>query len=190
MEMKKAAVRSVIIIVILVLSLVIGAAYNRMWYNIDLQNYPREYSALVSTYAAEYGVPEYVIYAVIKTESDFQSNFVGEDGRIGLMQLSKPTFRRLLAMNKASLDEGILYDPATNIEYGAYYLSYLYTEYNRWTTVFAAYATDKETVDKWLSDPEFIDEKGNLEVILDEEVLEFVENVNETIVMYKTLYYS
>ncbi len=188
--MKKAVFRSIVIMVILVLSVIIGFIYQKVWREIDLKNHPREYSQWVSEYAEKYGVPEYVLYAVIKTESDFQSNEVGDDGAIGLMQITPERFSRLLAMNKATLETGILYDPETNVEYGAYYLSYLYTEYNRWDTVFAAYASDEDTVDRWRENPEWTDENRNLRVIPDEDVRDYVEDVNEAIKVYKRLYYN
>ncbi len=190
MELKKAAVRSVVIVVILSLSLLIGAVYNEICRNIDLKNHPRAYAESVTKYAEEYGVPEHVVYAVIKVESDFVSNKVGENGEVGLMQLSEETFHRLLTMTKDTLDAGILYDPATNIRYGTYYLSYLYTEYNRWDTVFAVYTSDQVTVNLWREDPDYADDMGNLRVIPDEAVKAYVDRVNDAIEVYRTLYYS
>lgn len=190
MSFKNAILRSIVIISILILSLLIGYIYQTIWHNIDLKNYPQEYAELVTEYSQKYGVPEYVIYAVIKTESNFQSNKVGENGEIGLMQLTPETFSRLLTMTKATLETGILYDPATNIEYGTYLLSYLYTEYNRWDTVFAIYNSDEATVNEWRENPKYIDDNSNLIIIPDETIKEYVETVNETIEIYKNLYYN
>lgn len=190
MGLKKAAIRSGIIIIILALSVAIGLAYQGIWRQIDLKNHPRMYSEWVSEYAAKYGVPEYVVYAVIKTESDFQSNKVGEDGAVGLMQITPERFSRLLTMTKATLESGILYDPETNVEYGTYYLAYLYTKYNRWDTVFAAYASDEDTVERWRDDPELTDGNRNLKAIPDENVNGYVEKVNKAIEVYKSLYYN
>lgn len=177
------------IVVILTLSVAIGFAYSKIWNGIDLKNHPREYIETVKEFSAKYGVPEYIVYAVIKTESGFQSNKVGEDGAIGLMQITPELFGRLLTMTKATLETGILYDPATNVEYGVYYLSYLYTKYNRWDTVFAAYASDEATVAEWQKNTEYADENGNLKEIPDETVREYVKELNKTIGVYKKLYY-
>jgi len=190
MGLKKAVLRSIVIIVILALSVGIGLGYQKIWRAIDLKNHPREYSELVSEYASKLGVPEYVVYAVMKTESDFQSNKEGTDGAIGLMQITPERFARLLTMTKETKDTGILYDPETNIEYGTYYLSYLYTKYNRWDTVFAAYASDEDTVERWRDDPEYGDENRNLKGIPDEAVREYVDAVNKAIEVYKKLYYN
>ena len=93
MKLKNTIVRSVVIIVILCLSMCMGLLYQTVWHKIDLKNHPRDFSEYVSKYAAEYGVPEYILYAVIKTESDFESNKLSESGEVGLMQLSPETFR-------------------------------------------------------------------------------------------------
>ena len=53
--------------------------------------YPREYSEYVEKYSAEFGVPESIIYAVIKAESNFNKNVVSTSGAIGLMQLMENT---------------------------------------------------------------------------------------------------
>ena len=72
----------------------------------------------------------------------------------------------------------------------AYLLSYLYTEYSRWNTVFAAWEIGQDTVEAWQADSAWVDEMGNLTVIPDEEVAEYVETLNETMEIYKKLYYK
>ena len=123
MKFRSTVFRSVVIIVILCLSLGVGFLYQTIWHRIDLENHPIEFAEYVTKYAEEYGVPEYILYAVIKVESDFESNRLSEAGEIGLMQISPETFSWLLTLTKESLDPGILYDPETNIRYGAYLLS-------------------------------------------------------------------
>lgn len=189
MKIKKAVQRSLIIIIILLLSVVIGYVYSLIGHKSDIVSHPREYSEFVEKYSAEYGVPEYIIYAVILEESDFRSNFLSDEGKIGLMQLSPETFKILLSMTKESSDIGILYDPETNIKYGTYMLSYLYTQYNRWKTVFAAYLTDSEQVEYWMEYSENTDEYGNLVNIPNKEVAEAVEKIEEELEVYKALYY-
>lgn len=190
MKLKKAAHRSAIIILILTLSLICGYVYQSIGHRIDLKNHPREYSDLVSKYSLEYGVPEYIIYAVILTESEFVSNHVSEDGEIGLMQLSPDSFKWLLSITKEELDSGILYDPETNIKYGTYMLSHLYTQYNRWKTVLAIYDAGEDTVLEWLESADNIDQNGNLVNIPNEITTNYVEEVEKNIEMYHDLYYN
>lgn len=190
MKLRSTIVRSVVIVVILCLSLVIGYVYQTIWHKIDLNNHPRDFSEYVTKYAEEYGVPEYILYAVIKTESDFESNKMAENGEVGLMQISPETFSWLLTLTKESLDPGILYDPETNIRYGAYMLSYLYTEYSRWNTVFAIKEAGQTTVDAWMYDRTLTDELGNLVKFPDAATEAYVDRINETMETYKRLYYT
>jgi len=190
MKFKNAVQRSVVILVILTLSLCIGYVYQFIGHRMDLANHPREYSEYVQKYAAQYGVPEYVVYAVIHQVSDFQSNKVSDDGRIGLMQLSLDTFRSLTAITREELDTGILYDPETNIKYGTYYLSYLFTEHSRWKTVLSVYLFDEETVEDWCADTDNTDENGNLLRIPDDDARERVEEAEEAVELYQNLYYN
>ena len=189
MRIKNTVVRSVVIIVILLLSIVSGSIYQAVWHRIDLKNHPREYTEYVEKYSAQYGVPEYIVYAVIKNESNFVSNYLSESGEIGLMQISPEIFDWLLTLTKENLDTGILYDPETNIRYGTYMLSYLFTEYSRWTTVFAIYDAGRTEVNRWMQQPELVDDIGNLKTIPDKAVEEYVKAVEETMEIYQKLYY-
>lgn len=191
MKLRNAVHRSVVIITILVLSVTIGYIYSSVLERIDIKKHPREYREQVEQYSAAYGVPEDILYAVILTGSDFESNHVSEDGRIGLTQLSASTFERLTRMTKEELSSGMLYDPDTNIRYGAYWLSYLYTEYGRWRNVLAAYvADDRELVDLWLENEEYVDDRGSLAVIPSATISSTVEEIERAVDSYHELYFD
>lgn len=191
MKVKNAVRRSVVIITILLLSAVIGYVYSYVWDRIDLKNHPRDYRELVETYSSAYGVPEDILYAVILTGSDFESNRVSEDGRIGLTQLSPSTFERLTRITKEELSSGMLYDPDTNIRYGAYRLSYLYTKYGRWHTVLAAHIADDEAlIDLWLENDEYTDGNGGLSVIPSTTISDAVSEIEDAAECYHRLYYA
>ncbi|MCI8612033.1 MAG: lytic transglycosylase domain-containing protein [Clostridiales bacterium] len=190
MKYKKALVRSAVIISILLLSVLTGFLFQFIWDKVDRANYPRDYSEYVEQYAGQYGVPEAVVYAVIKTESSFSSGAVSDAGAVGLMQIMPDTFNWLMTMTKESLEEGMLYDPATNIKYGTYYLSYLYLRYNSWDEVFAAYNAGHGNVDEWLEDEQYTDKDGKLSRIPFEETKNYVKKVNNAIDVYKRLYYE
>lgn len=152
-----------IIVSIILLSVLSGIIYSIIGHNLDLKNYPRpnEYAAFVSVYSEKYAVPEHVIYGVIKYESDFNSSNVGTDGGIGLMGVSKEEFAFLMKLNKESLSEDALYGPETNIKYGTMLLSYLYSQCEDWSWVFAAKNVTMDIWESWLSDSGNFDEEGN-----------------------------
>ena len=85
--------------------------------------YPRPWHAEVSAASARFGVSEYFLYALIRTESYFQSGVLSNVGAVGLTQLMKPTAADIA--KKLKIDAYDLGDPATNISFGAYYLSAL-----------------------------------------------------------------
>lgn len=191
MKLKTAAYRSAVIITILALAVCIGYIYSKIGHMLDLREHPQVFDEFVGEYSAAYGVPEYIIYGTIKESSDFKSNYVSEDGRIGLMQLSENTFHRLTRITKESLEVGILYDPETNIRYGTYHLSRLYNEYGRWNTVFAILVTDdEELVSSWLVTDDQSDSRGSLRTIPDKNVAERVASLETAAEMYKELYYN
>lgn len=190
MKYKGTIIRSAAIASIAVLSILIGFAYQAIWHRIDLKEYPREFSEFVEKYSKEYGVSEDVIYAVIKYKSNFVSNSVRDDGGIGLMGIRPSDFEWLLSLTKEDLTNGILYDPETNVRYGAYMISYLYNVYGKWTSVYAALLSDKETVDSWMADDKNLDKDGYLIKIPDEDVSSKVDNLAEISNKYRKLYYS
>lgn len=189
MTWKTTVRRSAAILLILAISILSGFLYSALWDRADRIRFPQNYSEYVSRYAAEYGVPEYIVYAVIKTESNFESNAVSDAGAIGLMQITPATFEWVSRLMKRSSDRGMLYDPETNIEYGTYLLSYLYMRYNRWDTVFAAYNAGMTRVDDWLQDSRYSDGDGKLSEIPFRETEEYIHKVNDAIDVYRRLYY-
>lgn len=190
MKYKKALWRSVVIITILVLSVLCGLLFDFLYDKYERNAYPREYKDYVEKYASEYGVPEYMVYAVIKTESDFQSGAVSEAGAVGLMQMMPDTFNWLTTITKENHNKGMLYDPETNIKYGTYYLSYLYLKYGSWDTVYAAYNAGEGNVDKWLGDKLDADGTKKLDSIPFEETEAYVKKVNKAAEIYDRLYYK
>ena len=189
MNFKNAAHRSAVIVVIILLSILIGYVAHVIGNKIDIASHPREYTEYVEKYCAEYGVPEYIVYAIILTESDFTSNKLSEDGEIGLMQISPETFRWLTSLTREELESGILYDPETNIKYGTYMLSYLYTQHNRWKTVLAIYDAGADVVEDWLALDNCIDENGNLVTIPNPNTAKYVETIERELAVYRELYY-
>lgn len=189
--MKLTLRRVLIFLLILGLSVGFGFAFDGVATLIEKHQYPMtSYNDLIAEAAEANGIPETVLWAVIRTESGFVSNAVSEDGSIGLMQLTPEEFAMIGAeILDRSDDAQLLYAPRTNLQYGAAYLSHLYRRYGVWDTVFAAYDAGTDAVDTWLKNPEYVTELGTLAYLPDASASRFVSEVNEAITMYKKLYF-
>ena len=190
MKYKEALMRSVVIITILVLSVICGLLFQFFYDKYERNAYPKEYEECVEKYASQYGVPESIVYAVIKTESGYDSGAVSEAGAVGLMQMMPDTFNWLTTLTKENLDKGLLYDPETNIKYGTYYLSYLYLKYGSWDTVYAAYNAGEGNVDDWLGDALEADGAKKLGDVPFKETENYIKKVNKAAEIYDRLYYK
>lgn len=186
--MKKALIRSLFLVGIVAVSLVIGYGASIIWEKAEKNEYPLEFIDYIEGASHDFGVPKKIIYAVIKTESDFLSNAESKAGAIGLMQITPATFEEISKKLGDSYERGMMYDPQTNIRYGTYYLSYLYRIYADWDLVFAAYNAGMGNVSQWLDDPEHTDEDGKLVNIPFRETEQYIKKVNDTINKYVDLY--
>ena len=192
--MNLAARRFSILLLILALSIGFGFAFDAAAEAIERKRYPlvEEYAALISDYAEEFGVPEAVIWATVRTESGFASNAVSDDGEVGLMQLTPSDMEAIFQniLREDAPDAGLLYDPKTNLRLGAARLSSLYEQYGAWDTVFAAWHAGTVAVDGWLSDPSNLNEWGSLERIPNKETDAFVSDLRRSVKFYTSLYYE
>ena len=183
--------RGVMIAFIAVLAIGLGFLADFLITCLEKNAYPREYAEYVEVYAEAYGVPEGLVYAVIRTESSFDSGAVSPVGAVGLMQLMPSTFEWLTDDKLFEhLESGMLYDPETNIKYGTYCLSFLYDRYGDWELALAAYNGGLGNVDKWLEDDRYADAdgEGGLKRIPFKETRQFVARVTDAWEMYERLY--
>lgn len=157
---------------------------------IEKKMYPREYSDYVTKYAAEYGVDEALVYAVILTESSFDTDARSHAGAIGLMQLMPDTLDWLSRLMGEKEPTGEITDPETNIKYGTYYLHHLITRFGSADTALAAYNAGHGRVANWLDDTRYSDDGKTLKEIPLSETKNYVNRVNERYNKYKKIYYS
>ena len=174
-----------VILIILAISIAFGFVFDFVVTKIEYAVYPKpdEYVGYIEKYSVEYSVPEELIWAVVKTESGFDSSAVSDVGAVGLMQLMPDTFEEITTYRlKEGLDIGMRYDPETNIRYGTYYLSYLYGQYGDWDKVIAAYNWGLGNLNEWL-------ESGHsTEDITVKETSNYLKKVNKAKEKYMKLY--
>ena len=155
--------------------------------------YPQKYSAEVSRYAAEYGVDEPLVYAVIRSESGFREDVESYAGAIGLMQLMPSTFDWL----QEKIEGDVIYTADSlktadvNIRYGTYFLALLLDRYDGdVTTACAAYNAGTSTVDGWLGDSRYSKDGKTLAAIPYTETERYVERIEKAEEIYRELYYE
>lgn len=190
MKYKTPLVRSIVIIAIILVSVLVGVIYDAVWRGIDRESYPREYSEYVERYSEQYGVPEYVIYGVIKFESDFDAGKLDEDGGAGLMGLSEDEFDYVLRLTKTSLVSDSRYGPETGIKYGTYYLAHLHSIFGNWKAVYAAKTVPVETWQSWIKDSANLGEGGTLENIPDGSAESRAKKIQAYVQKYREMYYE
>lgn len=182
---------TIAIILIIVVAISLGYAYDKISTGLEMKAYPLEYTDIVEKYSDEYSVPKEIVYGVIKTESGFRSDAKSSAGAVGLMQITEATFDWIASRLGDDLSKGLLYDPETNIKYGTYYLGYLYNElFKDWDIAFAAYNAGPNRVQGWIDDhPEYIN-GGEIIYIPIEETRNYIKKVNKSKDIYKKLYFS
>lgn len=167
--------------------LLIAVILDRSSEIIESRTYPRRYIALVEQAAEAWDVPASVIYAVMKTESNFDPNAISHANAKGLMQITDDTYEWIYFLRGETPPPDSLMIPSYNIDAGAYLLSWLYDRYENWDTVYAAYNAGYSRVNSWLSDPS-ITENGYLVHIPIEETRNYVRVVGTYREKYISIY--
>ena len=152
--------------------------------------YPTDYSSYVEIAAEETGLDKYLIYAVIKTESNFNENAESDVGARGLMQLMEDAFDwvKFRMDDKRDIDYDDMYDPRYNIEYGSYLIKLLYDEYGDIETAVAAYHSGRGSVNEWLKDPDYSSDGKTLDDIPSSVTNHYVKKVMTAYKGYTNLY--
>ena len=181
--MKQAIKRSIAAIVLVALAIAAGFGIQQLYFAIQENSYPTAYSEYVNRYSEKYNVPKDVIYAIIKTESNFRYDAVSNRGAHGLMQLMPGTYEWMCGKEGIDPEAYSINDPEINIMIGTRYLSYLYGEFEIWDTVFAAYNAGHGIVRKWLSDEQY-GKDGHLMNIPYPETASYVKKVSDARAVY------
>lgn len=150
--------------------------------------YPKKYSEYVEKYAAEYEIDEYLLYAVIRTESGFDPEAVSEAGARGLTQITEDTFDWLLTKTGEDHVFDDLFTPEISIKYSAVFLSILQKEYGVTETVIAAYHAGMGHVSSWLDDPQYSSDGQHLITTPISDTNYYIEKVTDAMDKYYKIY--
>lgn len=166
-----------------------GVMMNKSTKLLEHWAYPTDYSEIVEQKSKEYGVPLSVIYAVIKTESNFEPEAESWVGARGLMQITEDAYEWIdYYRGETGADWNDMYIPEYNIDYGVWLLSYHYGVFGEWETVYAAYNAGPNAVKKWLENPEYSDDGKTLHTIPYNETSSYREKVSTYREGYQRVY--
>ena len=118
------------------------------------------YSPMIQKFSNTYGVHEYLVHAIISTESCYDSNAISSVGARGLMQLMPGTAKELGVTDS--------FDPSQNIRAGIEYFSKLQKqfEYNSQFAL-AAYNAGPGAVKKYAGVPPYPETQSYVKKVLE-----------------------
>lgn len=173
--------KGIVILLIVIVAVVLIISTNQMMKFI----YKTEYSEYVEKYAKEYNIDKYLIYAVIKNESNFDKSATSNKDAKGLMQIMNVTGEEMA--NKLNI-ENELYNEETNIQLGVFYLSELIEKYDNYLIAIAAYNAGIGNVDSWIERGTIKADGSDVENIPYRETNNYVRKVFRDYKIYEKLY--
>ena len=139
-------------------------------------------------YANEYNVDEYLIYAIIKAESNFEPDAVSHRGAKGLMQLMYSTAEDISKRIDIELNEDNVLDPDININLGTKYISMLIQKYNNINLALAAYNAGSGNVDGWIEKGTLKSDGSDIENVPFTETNNYIRKILRDYEIYKNIY--
>ena len=188
--MTKKIMLGLIILIILLGIYFIGFKVMRIQDRILKKIYPIEYAEYVEKYSAENGIDKYLVYAIIKAESNFNPNIASNAGAKGLMQLMEETaVERSNVIEERLVETEDLYNPETNIKLGTSYFAYLLGLYNNNTVLaLTAYNAGLGNVQEWINSGIIKKDGSDIENIPYKETNNYVRKILKNYQMYLKIY--
>lgn len=147
-------------------------------------NYPQAFREDVARNATLNGVPEHLVYAIMRTESNYHPGALSPVGAVGLMQIMPATAESISKGDSARLTV-----PDLNIRLGARHLKDLMDLYDgNLTLVIAAYNAGSGNVKRWQKGLGSLPKDEFIESIPFKETREYVKKVVTAMELYHRLY--
>lgn len=156
----------------------------------DFYRYPLAFWELIQQKAQDRGLDPYLVLALIRQESLFNSRARSPAAAMGLMQLIAPTAARVAKQLGLPVpSQEMLFEPEVNLTLGTQYLRDLLQRYsNNWSKALAAYNAGEAAVDRWEKEIATDDIEEFVERIPYVETRGYVKLVLRNHQIYKRLY--
>lgn len=188
--MSKKLIKRMIIFIFLLIVIFLFIRIIRVQDIILKKMYPTSFSSYVEQYSAENELDQYMVYAIIKAESNFNPNVKSQSNAIGLMQLLEETANeRANVIDDEKITEEDLYKPELNIKLGTSYYAYLLKHY-KGNNILAltAYNAGMGNVDTWIKNGIIKSDGSDIENIPYKETNNYVRKILRDYQMYIKLY--
>lgn len=152
--------------------------------------FPTKYKEQVFASAKKHNIDPFLVFAIMKAESKFNSNALSRRGAKGLMQIMDTTgtwAASELKMAEFTVDQ--LFDSEVNIEIGCWYIARLMNQYEGHVpTLLAAYNAGTGNVYKWKNNKEYSLDGVVIDYIPFGETRHYVKKVMRNLKIYTYLY--
>lgn len=152
--------------------------------------YPINYQEYIEKYSKENNVDPYMIYAIVKVESNFKPDVKSNSNAIGLMQLLEETAIEMSnSIDNQNITGEDLYEPETNIKLGVSYYAYLLKHYDgNHILALTAYNAGMGNVDTWIKTSVIKSDGSDIENIPYKETNNYVRKILRDYQIYLELY--
>ncbi len=148
--------------------------------------YPLAFWDDVAKISKKHDMDPFVVLAVMREESRFDTDAKSLAGAIGLMQIMPKTAYRLDKHLKLGITrESHIRDAVNNITLGTYYLKSLFSEFKSLSRVVAAYNAGESIVKKWEQEGNYKAADEFIEDIPFAETRNYVKKVLTSVFQYK-----
>ena len=149
-------------------------------------SYPRAYRTIIEPLAVSSGIPEPLLYGLVREESFFDPDIISSAGAVGLSQLMPATAADIAA--RLRMADPDLTDPATNLTLGVRHFKDLLGRLESPTRALLAYNAGLNRVRQWQRASRRLPEDLFFESVPIAETRQYVRKILVSSVMYAFLY--
>ncbi|HET6451204.1 MAG TPA: lytic transglycosylase domain-containing protein [Spirochaetia bacterium] len=150
--------------------------------------YPRAFSAIIEPLAAQAGIPDHLLYGLVREESYFDPRVVSSAGAVGLSQLM-PSTAADMAQRLRIVDPD-LRDPSTNLSLGVRHFRDLVRSAGTITKALLAYNAGLSRIRQWERANPGVPADLFVESATIAETRDYVKKIFVSSVMYAFLYHD
>lgn len=156
------------------------------WDDIELR-FPLSYADKILENSIKQKLNPAILFGLVRRESAFNEKAYSPVGARGLMQIMPSTGRSIAKnLNERWHGNDSLYNPVTNLKYGAFYYQKLLTQFDgNFAIALAAYNAGPQRVKKWLPETLAMPADIWIETIPYKETREYVTNVLAYALIYQ-----